>query len=157
VNRFQHVEKFIDSNPKSVIIDIPLDCFIIALVRRIIEIGLKDLFRTKEMFEKVILCSPASLASEGQRVVDFVEKESKLFMGLVEVRNYSIRSLYYLIVFLNIFRDIFDQQLKIIKIAENKYRAFEGSENSYLFPQRPHDIVNVGSETVDLRNIDFEF
>jgi hypothetical protein len=91
------------------------------------------------MFEKIILYSPANLASEDQRIVDFVDmalmrsEEGKLFMEFVEIRNYNIRSLYYFIVFLNIFRDVFDQQLKIMKIAENEYRAFKKSENSYLF------------------------
>jgi hypothetical protein len=163
VNRFQYVEKFIDSSPKSVTIDIPFNYFVVAFVRRIIEVGLESLFRTKEMFEEIILCSPANLASEGQRVVDFVDvalvrsEEGKLFMGFVEVRNYSIRSLYCLIVLLNIFRDIFDQQLKVMRIAGNEYRTFERFEDSYLFPQRLHGVASVDSETVDLRDVDFEF
>jgi hypothetical protein len=84
-------------------------------------------------------------------------EEGKLFIEFIEVRNYNIRFYYCFIVFLNIFRDIFDQQLKIIKIAENEYRAFEESENSYLFPQQSYGVVNVGNETIDLRDIDFEF
>jgi hypothetical protein len=139
VNRFQYVEKFINFSLKSVIIDISFNFFIIVFVRRIIEINLENLFRTKEIFKKIILCFSASLASEGQRVVNFIDvalvrsEEGKLFMRFVKVRNYNIKFLYYLIVFFNIFRDIFDQQLKIIKIAGNKYRAFEKFENSYLF------------------------
>jgi hypothetical protein len=139
VNRFQHVEKFIDSNLRFVIIDIFFNYFIIAFVRRIIEINLENLFRTKKIFEEIILYFPASLASEGQRVVGFIDmalmrsEEDKLFMEFIEVRNYNIKSFYYFIVLFNIFRDIFDQQLKVMRIAENKYRAFKKFENSYLF------------------------
>jgi hypothetical protein len=163
VNRFQYVEKFINSNLKFVIIDIFLDYFIIVFVRRIIEIDFENLFRTKKIFEEIILCSPASLASENQRVIDFINvalmrsKKGKLFMEFIEIRNYNIKSFYYFIVFLNIFRNIFDQQLKIIRIAENEYRAFEKSENSYLFLQRFHDIANIDNEIINLRDIDFEF
>jgi hypothetical protein len=163
VNKFQYVEKFINSSLKFVIIDIFFNYFIIVFVRRIIEINFKSLFRTKEIFEEIILYFSASLASEGQCVVNFIDialvrsEESKLFIEFIKIRNYNIRFLYYFIVFLNIFRDIFNQQLKIIKIAENKYRAFKRSENLYLFLQRSHDIVNIDSKIINLKDIDFEF
>jgi hypothetical protein len=95
VNRFQHVEKFIDFSLKFVIIDIFLDYFVIVFVRRIIEIDLENLFRTKKMFEEIILYFSVSLASEDQRVVGFIDmalvrsEEGKLFMEFIEVRNYS--------------------------------------------------------------------
>jgi hypothetical protein len=84
-------------------------------------------------------------------------EEGKLFIEFVEIRNYSIRFLYYFIVFFNIFRDIFNQQLKIIKIAGNKYRAFKEFKDSYLFSQRFYDVANIDNEIIDFRNIDFEF